>query len=182
MTAEGGSPSQIRPAAEPVEPAICGAFIGQIALSSIWPSSSSVENSTGPCNPSEASIDIAASTHRESAEGGFVAFHAYAVKKEVSDSKVAGISVTLGLEFESEQAMSEELFTIFQDVNLPVKAWPYLRSPLAGALGRMGWPALTLPAFKECPGWSGRSPACCRKSRGAGGRVLNSRSSATGAE
>ena len=44
--------------------------------------------------------------------------------------------------------MSEELFTVFQEVNLPVNTWPYLRSFLADGLGRMGWPPMTLPAFK----------------------------------
>ena len=148
MTAGDSSPSLSRAAAEPIAPAIYGAFIAQIELSSIWLVSSSVENSAGPGNPSEASIDIAASAHWESAEDGFVAFHAYDVKIEVSDSKKADISVKFGLEFKSEQAMSEELFTIFQDVNLHVNTWPYLRSYLADALGRMGWPTLTLPAFK----------------------------------
>jgi hypothetical protein len=81
-------------------------------------------------------------------EDGFVAFHAYDVAIKVTDSKVANISVTFGLEFISEQAMSEELFTVFQDVNLPVNTWPYLRSFLADGLGRMGWRPLTLPAFK----------------------------------
>ncbi len=148
MTAGNGNQSLGRPAEEPIDPAIYGAFIGQIELSSIWLASSSVENSAGPGNPSEGSVDVAASAHWEPAEDGFVAFHAYDVKIEVNDSKAAGISATFGLEFKSEQAMSEDLFTVFQDVNLPVNTWPYLRSFLADSLGRMGWPTLTLPAFK----------------------------------
>ncbi len=148
MTAGGGNQSLDRPAAEPIDPAIYGAFIGQIELASIWLSSSSVENPGAPDIPWEASIDIAANAHWESAEDGFVAFHAYDVKIEVTESKIAGISVTFGLGFKSEQAMSEELFTVFQDVNLPVNTWPYLRSYVADSLGRMGWPTLTLPAFK----------------------------------
>ncbi len=149
MTAADSNPSPSRSAAEePVDPAIYNAFIGQIDLSSIWLSSSSIDNSGGPGSPEEASIDIAASARWESVEDGFVAFHAYDVKIEVTDSKVANISVTFGLEFKSEQVMSEELFTVFQDVNLPVNTWPYLRAFLADGLGRMGWPPLTLPAFK----------------------------------
>ena len=148
MTAEDSNPSVSRPATEPIDPAIYNAFIGQIELSSIWLSSSSIENSGGPGNPGEASIEIAASARWESVEDGFLAFQAYDVKIEVTDSKVANISVTFGLGFKSEQAMSEELFTVFQDVNLPVNTWPYLRSFLADGLGRMGWPPLTLPAFK----------------------------------
>ena len=148
MTAAGSSPSPSHSEAEPIDPATYNAFIGQIELSSIWLSSSSIENPGGPGNPGEASIDIAASARWESVEDGFVAFHAYDVKMEVADSKVANISVTFGLEFKTEQAMSDELFTVFQDVNLPVNTWPYLRAFLADGLGRMGWPPLTLPAFK----------------------------------
>ena len=148
MTAEDSNPSPSHSAAEPIDPAIYNAFIGRIELSSIWLSSSSIENSGGPGSPREASIDIAANARWESVEDGFVAFHAYDVKIEVADSKVAEISVTFGLEFKSKQAMTEELFTIFQDVNLPVNTWPYLRAFLADGLGRMGWPPLTLPAFK----------------------------------
>ena len=148
MTAEDSNPSLRRPATEPIDPAIYNAFIGQIELSSIWLTSSSVENFGGPGNPGEASIEIAASARWESAEDGFVAFHAYEVAIKATDSKVASISVTFGLEFKSEQSMSAELFTVFQDVNLQVNTWPYLRSFLADGLGRMGWPSLTLPAFK----------------------------------
>ena len=148
MTAGNGNQSLGRPSEEPIDPAIYGAFIGQIELSSIWLVSSSVENSGAPDIPWEAGIDISVSAHWESAEDGFVAFHAYDVKIEVNDSKAASISVTFGLEFKSEQTMSDELFTVFQDVNLPVNTWPYLRSFLADSLGRMGWPTLTLPAFK----------------------------------
>ncbi len=148
MTAEDSNPSSHHLPTEPIDPAIYNAFIGQIELSSIWLSYSLIENSGGPGNPGEASIGIAASARWESVVGGFVAFHAYDVKIEATDSKVANISVTFGLEFESEQAMSEELFTVFQDVNLPVNTWPYLRSFLADGLGRMGWPPLTLQVFK----------------------------------
>ena len=148
MTAAGSNPPPSHSEAEPIDPAIYNAFIGQIELSSIWLSSSAIENPGGPGNPGEASIDIAASARWESVEDGFVAFHAYGVRIEVTDSKVANISVTFGLEFKSEQTMSEWLFAVFQEVNLPVNTWPYLRSFLADALGRMGWPPLTLPAFK----------------------------------
>ena len=148
MTAAGSNPPPSHSETEPIDPAIYNAFIGQIELSSIWLSSSLIENSGGPGSPGEANIDIGASARWESVEDGFVAFHAYDVKIEVTDSKVANVSVTFGLKFNSEQTMTEELFAVFQEVNLPVNTWPYLRSFLADSLGRMGWPLLTLPAFK----------------------------------
>ena len=148
MTSAGSNPSPGGSEAEPIDPDIYNAFIGQIELNSIWLSSSLIENPGGPGSPDEVSIDIAGNARWESVEDGLVAFHAYDVTFKESDSKVADISVTFGLEFKSEQAMTEELFAVFQEVNLPVNTWPYLRSFLADALGRMGWPPLTLPAFK----------------------------------
>ena len=148
MTAEGSNPPPGHSETEPIDPAIYNAFIGQIELTSIWLSSSAIENPSGPGSLGEVSIDIAGNARWESMEDGLVAFHAYDVTFKESDSKVAGISVTFGLEFKSEQAMTDELFTVFQKVNLPVNTWPYLRAFLADALGRMGWPPLTLPAFK----------------------------------
>ena len=148
MTAEDSDPFLRSSPTEPIDPAIYNAFIGQIELTSIWLSSSSIENPSGPGSPGEVSIDIAGNARWESVEDGLVAFHAYDVTFKESDSKVAGISVTFGLEFKSEQAMTEELFAVFQEVNLPVNTWPYLRAFLADALGRMGWPPPTLPAFK----------------------------------
>ena len=94
MTAAGSNPPPSHSEAEPIDPAIYNAFIGQIELSSIWLSSSSIENSGGPGSPGEASIDIGASARWESVEDGFVTFHTYDVKIEVTDSKAANISVT----------------------------------------------------------------------------------------
>ena len=148
MNAAGSNPTPSHSETEPIDPAIYNAFIGQIELSSIWLSSSSIENSSGPSSPGEVSIGIAGSARWESVEDGFVVFHAYDVTFKESDTKVAGIGVTFGLEFKSEQGMTDELFAIFEEVNLPVNTWPYLRAFLADALGRMGWPLLTLPAFK----------------------------------
>ena len=148
MTVAGSNPCPGHSAAEPIDPATYNAFIGQIELSSIWLSSSSIENSDAASSPGDARIDIGASARWESVKDGFVAFHVYDVKIKATEAKVANISVTFGLEFSSEQTMSDELFTVFQDVNLPVNTWPYLRAFLADTLGRMGWPPLTLPAFK----------------------------------
>ena len=148
MTAEDSGPFPRSSSTEPIDPAIYNAFIGQIELTSIWLSSSSIENPGGPGSPGEVSIDLTGNARWESVEDGFVAFHAYDVTFKESDSKVAGISITFGVEFKSEQAMTDELFAVFQEVNLPVNTWPYLRAFLADALGRMGWPPLTLPAYK----------------------------------
>lgn len=44
--------------------------------------------------------------------------------------------------------MTEEIFSIFREVNLPVNTWPYLREFLASTFGRFGWEPIIIPAYK----------------------------------
>ena len=149
MTAAGSAPSPQNPEAEPITPAIYSAFISQIELSSIWLHSSSMDNSGGPGDHGETSIEVVVGARWESAEDGFVAFHAYDVTMKADDFKVANISVTFGLEFKSEQAMSEELFTVFQDVNLPVNTWPLPEIISSRRTGANGMAATDAPSVQD---------------------------------
>ena len=53
------------------------------------------------------------------------------------------------------EPMTEGIFAVFQDVNLPVNTWPYLREFLAATTGRMNWITFTLPALKRGAGPGG---------------------------
>ena len=52
------------------------------------------------------------------------------------------------VEFESDMPMTDEIFEVFQERNLPVNTWPYLRAFVSDSVSRMGWPPVTMPAFK----------------------------------
>jgi len=68
--------------------------------------------------------------------------------KNPDQSLLAEIDVTFGLRFTSKEPMSDEIFAIFRDTNVPVNIWPYLREYLASTAGRMNWTVLTLPVLK----------------------------------
>src|SRR3712207_6224097 len=67
----------------------------------------------------------------------------------LADEPLAEIEVTFGLRFRSKQPMTEVFFEVFEEVNLPVNTWPYLREFVSSTLGRMGWQPITLPALKR---------------------------------
>jgi hypothetical protein len=62
------------------------------------------------------------------------------------------VKATYEVTYTASEAMTEELFEEFRHRNLPVNVWPYYREYLQSTLCRVGWPVLTLPAFKRAPG------------------------------
>ena len=149
MTTARRSPSPRRRASlQTVNAEAYNAFISQIELSSLWVRSASVDNPQGSEKPEDANVDIVSTAHWEPADGGFTAFHNYDVAVHTGETTAAQISVTFGLDFESAEPMTKQIFQVFQEVNLPVNTWPYLRSFLAETFDHMGWPSLTLPTLK----------------------------------
>jgi hypothetical protein len=61
------------------------------------------------------------------------------------------VRVTFEVRYASAERMSDEIFAEFRARNLPVNTWPYFREFVQSSLARMGWPVLTLPAFKAAP-------------------------------
>lgn len=134
--------------AQPIAPREYAAFINQVELVTIWLSAAEVTNQHGPDTPEKGVLDIERTARWETAPGGFRAFHTYAATLKTADTSAASMDVTFGLVFDSPQPMTEEIFSIFQAVNLPVNTWPYLREFLASTFGRFGWEPIIIPAFK----------------------------------
>jgi preprotein translocase subunit SecB len=137
---------------ESVSPAAYAAFIGQLDLVDIWLQTARVVNHYGPRTPEGASLALESRTNYEAgAEDieGFEVAQTYVARFERGDVTYAEIEVTFGLLFSSKQPMTETLFKVFSDVNLPVNTWPYFREYIAATLGRMGWTPFTLPALKR---------------------------------
>jgi hypothetical protein len=124
-------------------------FIGQIALSDIWLQEAKVINRYGPHSPKRAKFRFSSEVGWESSPGGFRAFDRAHVFIEDGETLYAEFEVTFGLDFASEIPVTEELFTVFGEVNLPVNTWPYLREFVSTTMGRMGWRPFTLPALKR---------------------------------
>lgn len=126
------------------------AFIGQIELRAIWLDHTRVTNHFGPHTPKEARFRVGSMAVWDLAADGFTVLHTYDVGVESKDgTQLAEMDVAFGLHFESEQPVTDDLFDIFQDVNLPVNTWPYLREFVSTTMGRMGWTPFTLATFKK---------------------------------
>lgn len=135
---------------EPIDPEAYAAFIQQIELRNLWLDRASITNGIGPILHDAMTVTIhTQSSYWEPTPVGFRAFRAYAVDIWTADNQRAGeISATFCVEFSSVQAMTDDLFAGFSEVNLYLNTWPYLREFVHSACGRMGWAPLTLPAVK----------------------------------
>ncbi len=150
-----------------VPPDEYAAFIGQIALSEVWLQTAEVTNYHGPHMPEKAAVRVTGQdARRETRAGGFNAFHSYRVRIEEAGEPRAEINVTFGLQFDSQLPLTDQIFSVFEEINLPVNTWPYLREFVANTLGRMNWQPFSLPALKRGTE-SVRRPAKARSARPA---------------
>lgn len=125
-------------------------FIGQIELDTIWLASAKVDNRVGPGTFESVSIQIQDSARWEPTEMGFRSFSQYSVRFSGKANKpLAKIEATFVVDYASIAPMTADVFTIFQEANLPLNTWPHLREYLSTTLARMNWPPFTLPALKR---------------------------------
>jgi hypothetical protein len=137
--------------AETVSPTAYNMFIQQIELRAIWLKSAEVRNSYGPDAPKEAKIAIRRDANFEQIDVGFRAFQQYVFRLKAADALLAEIKVEFAADFASNEPITDGIFTLFKEVNLPVNTWPYFREFVATTMGRWGWGPFTLPAFKRGP-------------------------------
>lgn len=141
----------VEPPAASVQPSVedYNALVGQMELVGVWLRSVRVDNLHGPTVPDRAVIDVYGTAEWEALDDGFRALQRYRLRFQTTDATAAEIEVTFGLDYSSREPMTDPLFAVFRDVNLPVNAWPYLREYVATTVGRMGWSPVTLPTLKE---------------------------------
>ncbi|HEY7031323.1 MAG TPA: hypothetical protein VH482_08360 [Thermomicrobiales bacterium] len=124
-------------------------FIGQIELREIWLRSAQVANHHGPAAPERVAIGVDSTASCEALPGGFRAVHTYRLRADSGETPGLEIEVSFALDFDSKQPMTDPIFEVFAEYNLPVNSWPYLREYVATTVGRMGWLPFTLPALKR---------------------------------
>lgn len=133
----------------PVDRTTYAAFIGQIELRSVWLRSARIDNGHGRTQPEDLSIIVDGQSRWERTPEGFRAFQTYKIRLgHPGPTSVAEIEVTFAADYESSQQMSEGLFEVFRESNLPLNTWPYVREYVATTVGRFGWIPVTLPALK----------------------------------
>ncbi len=55
----------------------------------------------------------------------------------------------LVVRYSSEKKITDDIFGLFKEVNLPVNTWPYFREYVHSCMGRLNLPPLVLPALKR---------------------------------
>jgi len=129
-------------------------FIKQIDLIDIRVLTAKIDNLGCEELPSSNRINYTTESWYENKEkqSEFHAFQRYNVTIKDIDKKnrkkVAGLSVTFCVIYSSKILMSEDLFTIFAESNLPINTWPYFREFTHSSFSRMGWVKIVAPAYK----------------------------------
>lgn len=147
------------PAEREVTPEEYAAFIAGVELECLWLRECQVLNQAGPRSPLAGSVTLELASWWEPLPTGFRAFHRYEARIQADETPLATITVTFGLDFRSSQPMTDRLFALFREINLPVNTWPYFREFLASMTGRMNWLPVTLPTLKRGVESRGEPPA-----------------------
>ena len=99
--------------------------------------------------PSSARVKWRKTALYEKAKEQFNVSHRYNVTiydKKTKEAK-AKISVTFRVVYSSKIPISDDLFEIFKERNLPLNTWPYFREFVHTAIMRMGWPSFIAPTY-----------------------------------
>lgn len=76
------------------------------------------------------------------------AYHLIA-KNQSSKKKLLEIQYEICAAYNSKEEFTEEFFTIFKKINLPINTWPFFREFVSSMTSRMYIPPITLPLLKR---------------------------------
>jgi len=83
-------------------------------------------------------------------EDGFVVENKYVIsaknKEKKTVLKIEGIYIVI---FKSKTEITDEFFSIYKDISLPLTVWPFFREFVYSITSRMNIPPLTLPLLKR---------------------------------
>lgn len=79
--------------------------------------------------------------------GGFTAIQPYKVEGSSGEVGRFSLDLELAVDYDSSRPMTNELFAVFAQTNLPLNVHPFVRETIASLTMRAGWPPLILPAF-----------------------------------
>ncbi len=128
------------------------AFLAGVELQSVRVAYSSVESPRRYVQGTKKPEVIEGTPHYVVIPGGFVATFSAGLDCVNDGDIVTSIAGIWELEYSSKAApMDDRLFAVFQELNLPLNAWPYVREYLQNMLIRAGWPAFVIPARRSVP-------------------------------
>lgn len=125
-------------------------FIEQVEIVDLRLVSARIENTGFVECPPEAEIGIKIKARYENGEEEFTVFHRYNVRVKDAETQreAAKLSAEFAVTYSSKLMLTDEIFDIFKELNLPVNTWPYFREFVHNNFGRMNWPPLIAPTFK----------------------------------
>lgn len=99
--------------------------------------------------PLQAAVELGDSRY-EPVDEGFVALQTGRFTgRDAEGNEVIVVEAEFELRYTSERPMTDPIFDVFHELNLPVNVWPYLREFFQQATLRAGWPGFVLPAFQS---------------------------------
>ena len=125
-------------------------FIEQIQIIDLRLVSAKIDNLGYRESPPDSEVSLRAKAWYENAEQQIEVFHRYnlTVKDNKTQRPAARISVIFCLSLFSEVPMVDEIFQTFEQYNLRINTWPYLREFVHNTLARMNYTGLILPLYK----------------------------------
>jgi len=125
-------------------------FVNQIEIVDLRLVSARIENTGYTECPPKPEVGVKAKARYENGEEKFTVFHRYHVRVEDIETQreAAKLSVEFAVTYSSRVPLTDEIFGIFQELNVPVNTWPYFREFVHDNFGRMNWPPLIAPTFK----------------------------------
>lgn len=132
-------------------------FIQGLELHQIGLVDARVENRVGPGPDGPTVVDVQSrSNYRQEGAGGdrgLIAFQDFLLTYRHDDTDLGVLQVMFGVAYRIADPVDDDIWAIFRERNLPVNVWPFLREYVSTTLGRMGWTAHLLPAFKDGAPW-----------------------------
>ncbi len=126
-------------------------FLRQLEIESIRIVSARVEALDYSYSPSSAEVKWRTASWYKEDEGGFSVFHRYnaTIRDMETETDKAKISVTFCVVYSSRISITDDLFSVFRKLNLPLNTWPYFREYLHSATSRLGWAPFVAPLYSD---------------------------------
>lgn len=125
-------------------------FIKSLSLDSIYLLSYSFQRNEVVNLEKTQKLNVSGSANYDKFDGGYRVTQKYQLRARPEGSRQN--SIKIGAQFViiygSDAELTEEVFKIFEQRNLPVNVWPFFRELVQNSVARAGLPPLTLPAFK----------------------------------
>ncbi len=124
-------------------------FISQIDIDELRLVSAQVNVLDYSYFPSSADVRWRTKASYENEEEQSCVSHRYnaTIRDELNNEVKAKISVTFYIVYSTKIPMTDDLFEIFKERNLPVNTWPYFREFVHNITARLGWPPYIAPTY-----------------------------------